>query len=248
MINIDLNDFSGGPNWLSLAGKGGRAGIRAKHRAAYEAAHPRKRNPVRPETMARLEAAIAQAMQASFGAADEAAYWNKHREKHRQPLVSPAPYEPSEIDHMHAWSKAIMLLDSSEVLTRDLIERELVDIAGNAMSFYALDKTVKHLMRKIKPVREEAIKLAFRVARSRLGNRPIMGQSLDVWAREFVKSDLEGINTAIRVGLVNGLDNVEIARKVVGSMAMNGIDGVTEYTRHKIGHLGRAAIRETLNK
>jgi hypothetical protein len=177
------------------------------------------------------------------------------RAGHRVPIGQP-PYElvsddlpdteVGEREHMHAWSKAIMILDKSEVLTRDLIERDLVWVAGKPMSFPVLDRAAKRLMRKIKIIREEAIKTAFRQARTKIGDKSILGAALDTWARVFSKSDLDNINTAIRVGLVDGLESDEIARKVVGSMALNGMDGVTEYTRHKMGHLGRAAIREVL--
>ena len=34
-IDIDLNDYSGGPHWLSAKGKVNREAIRAKHRAKY---------------------------------------------------------------------------------------------------------------------------------------------------------------------------------------------------------------------
>jgi hypothetical protein len=40
-----------------------------------------------------------------------------------------------------------------------------------------------------------------------------------------------------------GLENTEIARKVVGSAKVNGIDGMTEVTRHHILQLARAAIK-----
>jgi len=61
MIDIDLNDFSGGPHWLSAKGKVDRDAIRAKHRAKWLAEHPPVRKPVRPEAMARLERVVARA-------------------------------------------------------------------------------------------------------------------------------------------------------------------------------------------
>ena len=61
MIDIDLNDFSGGPHWLSPLGKVDRAAIRAKHRAKWLAERPHVRKPARPEMMARLERTVARA-------------------------------------------------------------------------------------------------------------------------------------------------------------------------------------------
>jgi len=59
--DIDLNDYSGGPHWLSTKGKMNREAIRAKHRAKYLAERVRVIKPVRPETRARLEKIIARA-------------------------------------------------------------------------------------------------------------------------------------------------------------------------------------------
>jgi hypothetical protein len=144
-----------------------------------------------------------------------------------------------------AWSKAIMILDASEVLTRDLIERDLAGHTGTPHSLRAGLRAIpiaNRLVLKIKPVREDAIKAAFRLLRSRLGDVKILDQSFAVWAQAFAKNDLETIRTAIISGLLAGIDNIEIARRVVGSMGLNGVDGVTEYTRHKLAHLGRASI------
>lgn len=253
MTNIDLNDFSGGPHWLSFEGnQGRRSAIRAKHRAAWEATHPRPRNPVKPHTAARLERIVMQAKDAETvergRTQAEVAGWNSHRAKHQQQPGDNREQEPTENDHLQAWSKAIIVLDASEVLVRDLIERELSGIAGEKMSFAVLDRVVRRLMKKITLVREHAIKVAFRLIRTRLGNGPILGVSLGTWAHSFLRSDLENINTTIRTALIQGLDNTEIARKVVGSMSLNGVDGVTEYTRHKIGHLGRAAIKQIMSR
>jgi hypothetical protein len=59
MMKIDLNDFSGGPNWLSALGKVDRDGIRAKHRAAYLSMRGRKAKEARQEMRAKREAAQA---------------------------------------------------------------------------------------------------------------------------------------------------------------------------------------------
>jgi hypothetical protein len=61
--NTDLNDFSGGPHWLSGHGKVDRVRIRRKHRDAhYALLGERDVKPVKPETRARLEGAIAQSL------------------------------------------------------------------------------------------------------------------------------------------------------------------------------------------
>jgi hypothetical protein len=59
--DIDLNDYSGGPHWLSAKGKVNREAIHAKHRAKYLAERVRVIKPARPETIAKLEKAYERA-------------------------------------------------------------------------------------------------------------------------------------------------------------------------------------------
>lgn len=68
------------------------------------------------------------------------------------------------------------------------------------------------------------------------------GFTIAEWASYFSKMDRERIDTALRSGLIAGLDNTEIARKVIGSLALNGIDGATEITRQEILRLARIAV------
>lgn len=68
------------------------------------------------------------------------------------------------------------------------------------------------------------------------------GFSIAQWAHYFSTQDRGRIDAALRSGLVAGLDNTEIARKVIGSLQLLGIDGVTEITRQHIARLGRVAI------
>lgn len=192
---------------------------------------------------------------------DEAGGWAKHRTNHRVSLLLVLE-EPEEILpdtgtinvadipvklQLVAWAKAIMVLDASEILVRDLIERDLAGHTGkpiNVMKGLESIPAANRLVEKIKPIRQDAIKTAFRLLRTRLGDVRVMDRSLAVWAQAFAANDLETIRTAIMTGLHDGIDNAEIARKVVGTIGLNGVDGVTEFTRHKIAHLGRAAIKE----
>lgn len=70
----------------------------------------------------------------------------------------------------------------------------------------------------------------------------VRGLSMARWGSYFARTDAARIDTAIKTGLIAGLDNTEIARKVVGSVGLNGVDGVTEITRQQIARLGSAAI------
>lgn len=182
-----------------------------------------------------------------MAADEEMAGWNRHRQRHANEYVLPlAPEVPIE-HQLAAWSKAVVILDASETMVRDLIERKLVGIAsaGAAYPLKMAMQIMTNLMQSVREIRTEAMRTAFLLVRSQLGDRPIHEVTLSRWAATFLRDDLMGIEQAITAGLVAGLDSMEIARKVVGSMQLNGIDGVTQQTRHKIAHLGRAAIKQS---
>ena len=88
-----------------------------------------------------------------------------------QPL-KPGPTEAEsarsgKVKTFKAFSTAIAMLDKSEIEVRDLIERGLLDIAGVSGTKYgAAMRAVDKIMVRIKHVRLEAIKAAFRHIRS----------------------------------------------------------------------------------
>ena len=140
MTGIDLNDFSGGHHWLSPLGRVNRDAIRARNRAKYFLNREPVHKAARPETLAKLHRVTKRI---------------KKRELFRKVTV---------------WNNAIAIIDQSEVRIRDMIERDLVDVAGISgirygEAMHAADK----LMKKIKIIRVRAIKKAFRHLRSKLG-------------------------------------------------------------------------------
>lgn len=146
-MKIDFNNLPGGkhpgigdPHWLSGSGKVDRKGIAARHKAAYLAEiRARPRKPARPETIAKAEAVSA------------------HAKKHEQARL------------VKVWNTAIGLLDRTEPRLRDLIERELLDVAGidHTRIGDAMQAT-EDLMKKIRPIRQKAFKDAFRYLRGKL--------------------------------------------------------------------------------
>ena len=130
----------GDPHWLSGSGKVDRKGIAARHKAAYLAEiRARPRKPARPETMAKLEAASA------------------HAKKTEQLRI------------VKVWNTAIAMIDRTEPRLRDLIERELIDVAGiNHTLVGDAMLATENLMKLIRPIRAKAIKKAFRYLREHL--------------------------------------------------------------------------------
>jgi hypothetical protein len=219
-ILIDLNDFSGGPHWLSGPGKVDIKAIRAKHRARhFSALKLRPRKPARPETMIRLRAVMARIEKLSIAKA------------------------------VTVWNNAINILDQSEIAIRDVIERDLANKAGlDGLRVGETMTAATQTSARVSRIRARAIKKAFRYLRYELKNPKIKDRSLAQWAQAIATDDAKRIDNAIRIGLIGGLDNTEIARNVIGSLQLRGVDGVTEVTRQHVIRLGRAAVRPLIRK
>lgn len=80
-----------------------------------------------------------------------------------------------------------------------------------------------------------------RFARKRI---KIHGHSLAKWAKTISDGDAVRIHSAISIGLSAGLENTDIAHRVIGSQRARGTEGVTEITRQHILRLGRGFLRK----
>lgn len=214
MFDIDLNDHSGGPNWLSIKNTAKRAAIRAKHRAAWELAHSRQRKPVSESALARLQVAL-----------DKAEAHEKTREGQRRLKV------------IGTFQQAIRIMDVSEVELRDLIEREAANFEGRKRLVWSI-RAINRLQSEVRHIRTEAIKAAFRHIRDNLSQVP----RRDAVAR-LIAEDVNHVDTLIRSGLQAGLSGSAIAQSVTGTMLLDGMDGATEMTRQKIARMGLAIIK-----
>lgn len=146
------------------------------------------------------------------------------------------------------FNTAIAILDASEPLVRDLIENELMDVAGFNRTRISQAMLVRdQVTKKIAALRLPYIKKAFRYLRDNLPeeNQQIYERSLASWAKAIFDQDARIIRTAISVGLTSGDDNTDIAHRVIGSRRFNGSNGVTAVTRSCVLQLGRGALSTT---
>lgn len=77
---------------------------------------------------------------------------------------------------------------------------------------------------------------------------PFEGRTLREWASSIASEDLRRIENSIRVGMVQGESSQEIARRVVGSAALRGVDGVTNITRRQADAITRTAVNHISNQ
>lgn len=81
-----------------------------------------------------------------------------------------------------------------------------------------------------------------RLLKAIVTDRPFQGKVLKDWAATLQAEDLRRIHNAIQMGMVAGEDSATIARRVVGTGALNGADGVTQLTRRQVTAITRTAV------
>jgi len=157
-MDIDLNDH-GDPHWLSGKGKANRDAIRRKHRAAHVLTRERVHKPASPETRAKLEKSLL-------------AYNERVLAKARVKIeTEKQAVGKSHRDIVAIFNAALAILDASEPIMREMIESDLMDVAGsNSTKRTSAKKATDALMKKITAVRVKAIKDAFRHLRANLPN------------------------------------------------------------------------------
>lgn len=78
-------------------------------------------------------------------------------------------------------------------------------------------------------------------------SRPFEGRILKDWAANMQSSDVRRMHAAIQAGMVAGEDSATIARRVVGTGRIRGVDGVTEATRREVQAVVRTAVQHVAN-
>jgi len=67
------------------------------------------------------------------------------------------------------------------------------------------------------------------------------------WAKRLQRRDLERIENAINIGLVQGESPQSIARRIFGTGALRGKNGVTQLTRNNVQAIVRTAVNSYSN-
>lgn len=124
---------------------------------------------------------------------------------------------------------------------RDFLEREMVQLAYQEPVFFS------DAIRAALPVVVETTMPSARMLRSIALSRPFEGRILKDWASSMAAEDIRRIHSAIQLGMVAGETNDTIARRVVGTRALKGSDGVTEMTRRQVQTITRTAVMHVAN-
>jgi SPP1 gp7 family putative phage head morphogenesis protein len=130
-----------------------------------------------------------------------------------------------------AWEKATEIMESQAV---QLAKMEPVFVSE------ALRITMPVVIETVMPTAARLKAIALK--------DPFEGRILSEWAADMEANDLRNIRSAIQNGMVAGEDMATISRRVVGTKALQGSDGVTEMTRRSAATIARSAVIDISNR
>ena len=73
-------------------------------------------------------------------------------------------------------------------------------------------------------------------------SRPFEGKTLKEWADNIQRADLARIEDQIKIGLIQNESLPQISRRIVGTVAQRGRDGVTQITRRHAATITRTVV------
>lgn len=123
----------------------------------------------------------------------------------------------------------------------EFLQNEMVQLA------YQEPIHMSRALQAVLPVVVETTMPSTRMLRAIALSRPFEGRVLKDWAQHMAAEDIRRIHSAIQMGMVAGEANETIARRVVGTRALKGADGVTEVGRRQVNSITRTAVMHIAN-
>jgi SPP1 gp7 family putative phage head morphogenesis protein len=80
-----------------------------------------------------------------------------------------------------------------------------------------------------------------------VNERPFQGRLLKDWVAKINADDVSRIQNSVQTGMLMGETAPVIARRVIGTGAVNGVDGVTQMTRRELETMVRTSIQSIAN-
>lgn len=149
---------------------------------------------------------------------------------------------PREVQRMQALMKAIEALRAEAWKNAtDWLEEQMVDLA------YKEPMAMSAMINTVAPVVIETVLPASRLLKAIALSRPFEGRLLRDWADTLQAEDLRRVHAAIQLGMVAGETTDAITRRVIGTKALSGTDGVVEMTRRQVQAIVRTAIQHVAN-
>jgi len=119
---------------------------------------------------------------------------------------------------------------------------EIIDVAKAEPAFMA------QALKTVAPVTLDLALPAASTLTTIATQKPFEGKLLREWSKDIARADLGRIEQAIKIGITQGESSAAIARRVVGTVAQKGKDGVTEITRRQANAITRTAVMGVTNQ
>lgn len=150
---------------------------------------------------------------------------------------------PADVRRMEGLLSAIRVtrLKAWDQVTEEWLQ-QVQDVATNEPVLLA------GITRTVSPVILDLVLPSVRSLKAIATSNPFEGRTLKQWASSIAQEDLRRIENAVRVGMVQGESSAEIARRVVGSANLRGVDGVTQITRRGAEAITRTAVNHVSNQ
>lgn len=150
---------------------------------------------------------------------------------------------PADVRRMEALIAALrkIRLTAWNQVTEGWLE-DIQDLAKNEPVLMA------GIMKTVSPVILDLVLPSVPLMKQIVSSKPFEGRTLKEWASSIAQEDLRRIEHQIRVGMVQGEGSQQIARRVVGSAQLQGIDGVTQITRRQAEAVTRTAVNHVANE
>lgn len=123
----------------------------------------------------------------------------------------------------------------------DLWVREMVELAKSEPGFVAAAAINSY------PVIIDYVIPQISALESIVRSKPFQGKTMRGWANSIARADVKRIEDQIKIGMVQGETGPQIARRVVGSARLRGINGTTEITRRQAAAITRTAVNGIAN-
>ncbi len=150
---------------------------------------------------------------------------------------------PADVRRLEALLASIrsIRLKAWEQVTEEWLQ-QLQDLATNEAVLVA------GVVKTVSPVVLDLVLPSARLLKAIATSSPFEGRTLKEWASSIAAEDLRRIENSVRVGMVQGESSAEIARRVVGSAQLRGVDGTTQITRRAAEAITRTAVNHISNE
>lgn len=106
---------------------------------------------------------------------------------------------------------------------------------------------MRGIVNTVLPVTVSTIMPSANLLKALVMDKPFEGRVMSKWVNTLAADDIRRMEHAIQLGMVAGEPMDKIAKRVTGSAALKGSDGVTELTRHQVQAVTRTAVQHVAN-